>query len=109
MKAVAVTVDSPAFTDNAGNTRRPAPRAQSFKIDLSDPTDVAFVGGPAADDSYYFGSVPAAPTCTATDAVSGLASCQVTGYSSLGGDAHLDRDRHRQCWPDHHRQPRPTR
>jgi hypothetical protein len=84
-EGAAVTINSPAFTDNAGNTTAAGAASQSFKIDLSDPTDVAFVGGPAAGASYYYGSVPAAPTCTADDAVSGLVSCQVTGYSSLVG------------------------
>jgi len=80
-----VTIDSPAFTDNAGNTTPAGTASQSFKIDLSKPTNVAFVGGPADTASYYYGSVPLAPTCTADDAVSGLASCQVSGYSSLVG------------------------
>lgn len=81
-----VTVGSPAFTDNAGNTRAAnAATSAAFKIDLSDPTNVAFVGGPAAGSSHYFGSVPAAPTCTADDAISGIASCSVTGHSTAVG------------------------
>jgi hypothetical protein len=32
--------------------------------------------------SYYYGQVPPAPTCTASDAVSGIASCIVTGYGA---------------------------
>ena len=84
-EGAAVTIGSPAFTDNAGNITATGAASQSFKIDLTNPTDVAFVGGPAADASYYFGSVPAAPTCTAADAVSGLASCLVSGYSASVG------------------------
>lgn len=80
-----VTIGSPAFTDNAGNTTAAGAATHDFKIDLSDPTNVAFVGGPAALASYNFGSVPGAPTCTADDAVSGLASCQVSGYSASVG------------------------
>jgi hypothetical protein len=84
-EGAAVTIDSPAFTDNAGNITATGAASQSFKIDLTDPINVAFLGGPAADASSYFGSVPAAPTCTADDAVSGLASCQVSGYSTSVG------------------------
>jgi hypothetical protein len=80
----AVTVSSPLIKDNAGNEAAPV-SSPAFKIDLSDPTDVSFVGGPADKGTYYFGAVPAAPTCTATDAVSGLASCTVTGYSNAVG------------------------
>jgi hypothetical protein len=71
----------------AGNTAA-AGSAQSppFKIDLTDPTDVVFVGGPAVGSSHYFGNVPAAPTCTAEDAVSGLERCVVSGYSSAVGE-----------------------
>jgi hypothetical protein len=43
---------------------------------------VTFVGGPSDGASYYFGAVPGAPTCTAEDAVSGLASCLVTGHNT---------------------------
>jgi predicted extracellular nuclease len=34
---------------------------------------------------YLFGAVPAAPTCTASDATSGPADCVVTGYSTAVG------------------------
>jgi len=70
-------------TDLAGRTNTDT--ASGLYVDLSDPTNVAFVGGPAAGGSYYFGSVPAAPTCTADDAISGLDSCDVSGYSTLVG------------------------
>lgn len=39
----------------------------------------------AAIVDVYFGSVPAAPTCTASDATSGPAGCVVTGYASSVG------------------------
>lgn len=80
----AVTVASGTVSDNAGNVA-PSIDSAAFAIDLTDPTGLAFVGGPADGGEYYFGQVPAAPTCTAEDAVSGLASCSVTGYSSAVG------------------------
>lgn len=50
------------------------------------PPDVSLVGGPADGGSYYFGSVPPAPTCSASDATSGLAgACGVSGYSAAVG------------------------
>jgi len=70
-------------TDVAGRTSTDS--AGPYYVDLSDPTDVAFVGGPSSGGSYYFGSVPAEPTCTAEDAISGLDACVVTGYSTLVG------------------------
>ncbi len=81
----AVTVSSGSVSDVAGNAN-PGIQSGPFKIDLSNPTDVAFVGGPAAGSSHYFGSVPAAPTCTADDAISQLASCVVTGHSTAVGN-----------------------
>jgi hypothetical protein len=76
-----VVVQSPAFEDVAGNRRLAGADSRSFKIDKSDPT--------ASFDSTvgnaYFGSVGAAPTCTASDDVSGPAGCVVTGYSTLVG------------------------
>lgn len=80
----AVKIASGAVSDAVGNSAASIDSA-AFKIDLSDPTNVTFQGGPAADGSYYFGSVPNAPTCTADDAVSGFASCNVTGYSTAVG------------------------
>lgn len=56
-----------------------------IKRDATQPI-VSLVGGPADGASYYFGSVPAAPTCTASDATSGLAgSCSVSGYDATVG------------------------
>ncbi|GIW20286.1 MAG: hypothetical protein KatS3mg065_0582 [Chloroflexota bacterium] len=70
-------------TDSAGNT---ASDTQSgINIDLTPPTDLTWIGGPADGGSYYFGFVPAEPTCTATDALSGLAGCAVTGYGTTVG------------------------
>lgn len=80
----AVKIASGTVTDVANNTGDSIDSA-AFKIDLSDPYNVAFVGGPATGSSHYFGSVPAAPTCTGEDDVSGLKDCKVTGYSSAVG------------------------
>jgi hypothetical protein len=79
-----VKIPSGAVADNAGNEAAGIDSV-ALKIDLSNPTDVSFVNGPTGGSSHYFGQVPAAPSCTATDAVSGLSSCTVTGYSSAVG------------------------
>jgi HYR domain len=80
----AVRISSGPVKDNAGNTAASIDSA-AFKIDLSDPTAVTFVGGPSDGASHYFGDVPAAPTCTASDSVSGIRGCTVTGYSTAVG------------------------
>ncbi|HET9522283.1 MAG TPA: PxKF domain-containing protein, partial [Candidatus Limnocylindrales bacterium] len=77
-----ITVNSGDFSDAADNIVAGIDSAP-FKIDLSDPTDVEFSS--LLSGSYIFGSVPAEPTCTASDAISGLAGCVVTGYSTLVG------------------------
>jgi hypothetical protein len=85
-EGASVTVGSPAFTDNAGNTAAAdAATSDPYKIDKTNPTNVAFVGGPSDGGAYYFGFVPAAPTCTADDALSGIDFCQVSGYSGVVG------------------------
>jgi hypothetical protein len=73
---------SPAFTDDADNTT-PAGEVSSaaFNVDLTDP--VAEFDSVLAD--AYFRSLGTQPTCTATDAGSGPASCAVTGYSAEVG------------------------
>ncbi|MET4639507.1 hypothetical protein ABIE24_002752 [Mycetocola sp. 2940] len=67
-------------TDWAGNTATAA--ASGLNIDKTDPT-VGFSGGPAS--SYYFGNDVAAPTCVASDTLSGVASCTVTGGGTAVG------------------------
>jgi hypothetical protein len=70
-------------TDNAGNTS--SATVSGINIDKTAPS-VALVDGPANGGSYYFGSVPAAPTCSASDALSGLAgACSVSGYGTTVG------------------------
>lgn len=68
-------------TDWAGNTA--TDKVTGINIDKTAPT-VGFSGGPSG--SYYFGNDPAAPTCDASDALSGLdGSCAVTGGGSSVG------------------------
>ncbi|HJR79493.1 MAG TPA: PxKF domain-containing protein [Anaerolineales bacterium] len=69
--------------DNAGNSA--GSTVSGINIDKTAPS-VSLVGGPADGGSYYFGSVPAAPTCSASDALSGLAgACSVSGYGTTVG------------------------
>ena len=67
-------------TDWAGNTATDT--ASGINIDKTAPS-VSLVGGPSP--SYYFGNDPAAPTCDASDALSGLASCVVSGGGTSVG------------------------
>jgi hypothetical protein len=68
-------------TNNADLT---ADADRYINIDLTAP-GVTWSGGINNGDSFYFGSVPAAPTCNATDALSGPNGCVVTGYSTAVG------------------------
>jgi hypothetical protein len=77
-----VTLSSPLFADNATNEAPAGAATQAFKIDLSDPTTPTLSSFPAQS---YATMVPAAPTCSSSDAVSDLASCVVTGYSTAVG------------------------
>jgi hypothetical protein len=75
---------SGSCTDKAGNSA--SATASGINIDKTDPS-VSLVGGPTDGDSYYFGFVPAAPTCSASDALSGLdGSCSVSGYGNTVGN-----------------------
>jgi hypothetical protein len=67
-------------TDWAGNTA--SDTVSDIDIDKTAPL-VGLTGGPGA--SYYYGNDPAAPTCDASDALSGLASCEVTGGGTSVG------------------------
>lgn len=70
--------------DNAGNSA--STTVSGINIDKTPPS-VALIGGPADGASYYFGAVPAAPTCSASDALSGLdGSCSVSGYGTAVGN-----------------------
>ena len=59
-----VTVNSPAFTDNAGNTTAAGVVSKAYRVDKTKPT-VRFNSGTGT--SYYFGREPAAPTCDGSD------------------------------------------
>ena len=65
----------------AGNA---ATTSYSVMVDKTAPI-AALTGGPTDGVSHYFGAVPAAPTCAASDALSGLAGCTVSGYSTAVG------------------------
>jgi hypothetical protein len=70
-------------TDKAGNTA--SETVSGINIDKTVPS-VALVGGPENSGSYYFGFVPEAPSCTASDALSGLdGDCSIDGYSAAVG------------------------
>jgi hypothetical protein len=70
-------------TDNAGNVGHDS--ADGLKVDLSDPAAPGFAG--IVGKPYALNDVPAqsAISCTSSDAMSGLLSCVVTGYSSALG------------------------
>lgn len=81
-EGAAIVVESPVFTDLADNSTALGAVTKSYKIDKTAP-DVSLVGGPSG--SYYFGSEPAAPTCDASDAVSGVSTCVISGGGSSVG------------------------
>jgi DNA/RNA endonuclease G (NUC1) len=69
-------------TDLVGNT---GTASYTVSVDKTVPT-VALVGGPTDGGNYYFGAVPSAPTCAASDPLSGLAAaCTISGYSTTVG------------------------
>jgi hypothetical protein len=69
--------------DDAGNSD--SATVSGINIDKINP-DVSLVGGPADGASYFFGSVPTAPTCSASDGLSGIdGSCSVSGYGTTVG------------------------
>jgi hypothetical protein len=67
-------------TDAAGHTTT---RSFSALIDRGAPT-VSLVGGPANGATLYTTQVQA-PTCSGSDALSGLATCVISGYSGSAG------------------------
>jgi hypothetical protein len=72
-----------ASKDEAGNMESSV-KSASFKIDKAAPT-LTWSSAIENDNAFYFGSVPAAPTCTAQDTLSGPESCVVTGHSTVVG------------------------
>lgn len=81
--ATTPTTVSKTVYDVAGNS---STRTLSALIDRTKPTDLAFVGGNVANgDSFYYGADRTLPTsCTANDALSGLAGC-VLSYGGATG------------------------
>lgn len=54
----------------------------TVKVDKTAPL-ASLIGGPANGQTYILGSVPPAPTCSASDALSGVAGvCSVSGYGT---------------------------
>ena len=83
-----ITVDRTATTYScsamsAGGAAGPS--NVTIKRDATAPTNIQFVGGPAAAGNYFPTTVPSVPTCAADDATSGIASCVVTGYGATTG------------------------
>lgn len=78
-----VRVHSPAFEDVAGNVTTASTLTESFQIDKTAPTAIFSSVVPTG----YFGSTAAAPTCVASDSLSGLdGTCVVSGYSTAVGN-----------------------
>ncbi len=65
-------------SDFAGNTASVS--VGPIKIDLTAPTFAAYTG----PTSFLVGQTVTAPTCQASDALSGLVSCQLTGKTGSG-------------------------
>ncbi len=96
-----INADEPAVLDYNTNFKSPGQVASlyapdRFRTSDHDPVRVGLTldttapsltwqGGIADGGHYPFGSVPAAPTCTAGDAGSGPAACTVSGWSSAVG------------------------
>jgi hypothetical protein len=73
--------DGVTLTCTATSAGGTASESVTIKRDATPPV-VSLVGGPEDGDSYYYDFVPDAPTCIASDAMSGLdGDCSVTGYS----------------------------
>jgi len=82
-EGLGVSSTAQTVMDAAGNTSDLS-NVVTVNIDKTAPS-LAWVGGPADGGNYDFGFVPAAPTCTASDATSGPNGCTVTGYGTSFG------------------------
>jgi hypothetical protein len=82
---VVPTTVSKTVADKPGDTTT---LTVSVLIDRTGPTGVSLVGGPAEGIRCHSNIVPAMPSCTATDTLSGFESCTVTGYSTALGRQH---------------------
>jgi hypothetical protein len=82
-----ITADQPA-TDAAcaatSDGGAAGPVVMSIARDANAPA-IAWTGGPTDGATYPLGSVPAAPTCSALDALSGDGGCALTGYATTAG------------------------
>jgi len=77
-EGTAVSSTAQTVSDKAGNVSDPS-NVVTVSIDKTGP-GINWDGDINGGDSFYFGSVPAAPTCAATDVLSGPEDCEVTGY-----------------------------
>ena len=83
-EGAAVASTAQMVTDVAGNTSGDS-NVVTVSIDKTVPL-ISWVSGINDGDSFYFGFVPPAPTCTASDSLSGLdGSCVVNGYAATVG------------------------
>lgn len=74
---------SATCTDLAGNSA--TDEVPDVDVDQTAP-EVSWTGPIADGSSYYFGTVPASPTCSATDLLSGLdGACAVGGHATTVG------------------------
>ena len=76
-----------AFTCAATSAGGSTSVGVTIKRDATEPTVAFDQAAPGDGATYPYGLVPAAPTCTADDATSGLTAggCAVTGYSAAVG------------------------
>lgn len=73
---------SASIADIAGNNASAG--VNDVDVDITSPS-LTWIGGPENGTSYYFGYLPASPTCNASDALSGPKNCTVTGYDASVG------------------------
>ncbi|TLM83150.1 PxKF domain-containing protein [Pseudarthrobacter sp. NamE5] len=84
-EGVAVKVDSPAFTDIAGNTTPAGTASQTFKIDKTAP-EVEYSGTTTQPNTYGWYNTDVTATFAATDLTSGPATPTQTVTSSGEGE-----------------------
>ncbi|TDL38597.1 PxKF domain-containing protein [Arthrobacter nitrophenolicus] len=85
-EGAAVKVDSPGFTDIAGNTTAAGADSRTFKIDKTAP-GVAYTEASPAPNTNGWHNTDVVATFTGTDGTSGLASTTKTVTSSGEGEA----------------------
>jgi hypothetical protein len=83
-EGAAILSTAQTVMDAAGNTSGDS-NVVTLNIDKTAPA-LTWVGNINDGDSFYFGFLPPAPTCTASDGLSGVdGSCNVAGYASTVG------------------------